>query len=375
MPITKKRNYGVELLRMVAMLFIVILHIAGVGGVNKAYPLHSAGYITALLLRSVTFCAVNCYALISGYVGCTVKKTAKKHSLSILNIFVQTLFWSVMIQLIFFAFGKTGWLGLIKSFFPIMTGQYWYSSAYIGLLLFTPFLNHLLQSLSVRMLRFIECTVFLISTYLTVFCLGDPFSLSSGYSTIWLILMYLLGGAIRLDIGFQELLKKRTLIKCSVCWGTIWLGTYFVQLFTAQIFGEPKYDGFLLRYVSLPNLFVACVLLAAFASKELTLPKWLEKTAKCSFGVYLIHTHPIVFSFLIINRFGFLANTPFFVMFCGVLLISATIYVFCTLLEYTRQLLFKAIHVETALEKISDIICRSAEKIMAVIQKWTSRSA
>ena len=63
---------------MVAMLFVVILHVAGVGGVNKAYPLHSAGYITALLLRSVTFCAVNCYALISGYVGCTGKKQRRR---------------------------------------------------------------------------------------------------------------------------------------------------------------------------------------------------------------------------------------------------------------------------------------------------------
>lgn len=75
----KKRNSGIELLRIIAMFSIVVLHIVGIGGINNAYPLHSAGYAAALLLRSVTFCSVNCYALISGYVGCTGRKNAAKH--------------------------------------------------------------------------------------------------------------------------------------------------------------------------------------------------------------------------------------------------------------------------------------------------------
>ena len=44
----KKRNSGIELLRIIAMFSIVVLHIVGIGGINNAYPLHSAGYAAAL---------------------------------------------------------------------------------------------------------------------------------------------------------------------------------------------------------------------------------------------------------------------------------------------------------------------------------------
>lgn len=366
----KKRNSGIELLRIIAMFSIVLLHIVGIGGINNAYPLHSAGYAAALLLRSVTFCSVNCYALISGYVGCTGRKNAAKHVKSILNILVQTLFWSFLIALIFFACGKTGIKGLAKSLFPLMMHQYWYSCAYIGLLLLSPLLNFLLQKLSVRMLRFIEITVITISVYLTVFFFGDPFGLSSGYSTLWLILLYLLGGCIRLDEGFFRLLKSRAAIKCAVCWGVIWLGTYAAQLITAMIFSTPRYDVAFLRYVSLPNLLVACVLLAAFSSADFSMPRWSEKAARCTFGVYLIHIHPLVITFLLDNRFAFFAKTPFFVMFFGVICIAAAIYAVCTLIEYARQLLFGIIKADRAITKTSEAICSLTEKYMRFFEKW-----
>ena len=65
----KQRNYGIDLLRMIAMLMVVILHILGKGGVLQAAPPLSIRYETAWLLETAAYCAVDCYALISGYVG------------------------------------------------------------------------------------------------------------------------------------------------------------------------------------------------------------------------------------------------------------------------------------------------------------------
>ena len=63
-----KRNYGIDLLRMILMLMVVILHVLGHGGVLDATTPLSAKYCVSWLIESFAYCAVNCYALISGYV-------------------------------------------------------------------------------------------------------------------------------------------------------------------------------------------------------------------------------------------------------------------------------------------------------------------
>ena len=68
----EQRNRGIDLLRMAAMWMVVILHILNKGGVLGATAPLSVGCETARLLEIAAYCAVNCYGLISGYVGVPV---------------------------------------------------------------------------------------------------------------------------------------------------------------------------------------------------------------------------------------------------------------------------------------------------------------
>ena len=61
------RVLGVDALRVVSMLMVLTLHVLGTGGIlNTAV---SKKYWAVWFLEIAAFCAVNCYALISGYVG------------------------------------------------------------------------------------------------------------------------------------------------------------------------------------------------------------------------------------------------------------------------------------------------------------------
>ena len=62
------RNYGIDLLRFVAMLGIVTLHILNHGGGLSAETdiLRSS---VIWMIEIAAYPAVNCYALISGYTG------------------------------------------------------------------------------------------------------------------------------------------------------------------------------------------------------------------------------------------------------------------------------------------------------------------
>ena len=57
------RNYGIDLLRLVAMFMVVVLHVLGHGGILNAAT--GINYSISMLLRICAYCAVDCYAIIS----------------------------------------------------------------------------------------------------------------------------------------------------------------------------------------------------------------------------------------------------------------------------------------------------------------------
>ena len=71
------RNRGVDLLRLISMLFVVVLHSLGRSGVLKA-DADSGLYKAAWLIEIFCYGAVNIFALISGYVGYRDEKRPMK---------------------------------------------------------------------------------------------------------------------------------------------------------------------------------------------------------------------------------------------------------------------------------------------------------
>lgn len=66
---TTKRNSGIDLLRIISMIMIVTLHLLGHGGILNNLEPFTSGHYSAWTLEIIAYCAVNCYALISGYVS------------------------------------------------------------------------------------------------------------------------------------------------------------------------------------------------------------------------------------------------------------------------------------------------------------------
>ena len=117
----QERNYGIDLLRIVAIYMILILHILGQGGVLKNIWIEADCYEAAWTMELMAYCAVNCYALISGYVGLN-----SRFKLS--NLFLiwgQVVFISVVSLAIFACFGTdiTG-SNLLDACLPVASGTY-----------------------------------------------------------------------------------------------------------------------------------------------------------------------------------------------------------------------------------------------------------
>ena len=130
------RNYGIDLLKIVSMLMVVVLHILGQGGVLEATIPGTPRWAVAWLCEAVCYGAVNQFALASGYVGVT---SSHKPS-NTLSIWLQTFFWSFGIMLIGHCLMPStyGVEVLIRAMAPISTGVYWYMSACMITMLIAP---------------------------------------------------------------------------------------------------------------------------------------------------------------------------------------------------------------------------------------------
>lgn len=334
--VLSKRNYGIDLLRIVSMFLVVLLHVLGQGGILGVAKEGSVNFKIAWLLETAAFCAANCYALISGYVGVG---TRHKYA-NILNLYLEVVFYTVLVVL-GFKYYMPDVLSegvFIRALFPFVYNQYWYFTAYFCVFFFMPFMNKLLLSLNKNELRTLAITIFALFTLLPMFFACDVFSLGWGYSSLWIGALYLFGGCLKLlEAGKQ---KKAVYIGIYVfCVLVSWLNKFLLPY--------PK-NAFLLNYIS-PTILLAAASLLIFFSK-LTFRKWsirlISFFSPLAFGVFLFHTHPYIWHHWLYNRYiGFIEFSPL-KLALSVVLASLVIWFVCSIVDFIRHLLFKLFRIK-----------------------------
>lgn len=189
----KTRNYGIDFLRMISMIMIVMLHTLGHGGILRSVSFLSVHYQIAWLLEVIAFGAVNTYAMISGFVS--VDSHFKISN--ILILWLQVLFYGILINTVFFFLlpesrNTSGW---IQALFPVTRKEYWYFTAYAGVFFLSPFINQMFRNLSEKQIKTLFCfTLVVFSVVPTISQTFTPqqdvFYMGDGYSVFWLTLMY-----------------------------------------------------------------------------------------------------------------------------------------------------------------------------------------
>ncbi len=215
-----ERNHGIELLRIFAMLLAAVLHILKKGGVITASEGNLSAYSTVWLLEAAAYCAVNCYALISGYVGYSDRPKPLRLARCI-ELWLQVVFYSVIITTVYCiaGVGSVGVSDFADAFLPVTSKQYWYFTAYIGMFFFIPLLNALVRRLNRRAL--VSLCIMLIAVFslydtFASFWKKDPLALVGGHSPLWLGVLYIFGAAMKkLRVPESMSSKKALLIYAS----------------------------------------------------------------------------------------------------------------------------------------------------------------
>ena len=344
-----ERNHGIDLLRIVSMFMVLLLHILGHGGVLKATAPGTPQNTAAWTLETLAYCAVNCYALISGYVGIRGKYKYSNFAL----IWLQTVFYTLIITTLFFAFSD---VPLVKGSFtrallPVKSSSYWYLTAYACMFFFIPALNTLVNSLQKKQAFAIVITVIVLFTVLSTFAksellsfkVNDLFVTSGGYSPLWLCLLYIIGAFIS---KYQDSFKIKPII-CFALYFLLSVITLLEKLFVKK--------SVLINYTSPTVLFCAILLLIGFSQLKCKFgKKIISFFAPLSFSVYLIHENSLVRNEFITERFSKLASFSALKLIICVVFAAAVIYIVCSAIDLIRHYLFKGLKLKARLSKLED---------------------
>ncbi len=398
MEIQKEKNYGIELLRITAIIMVIFLHVLGQGGVYpytglaKVLESHPWNYRLAWLLETAGFGAVNLFALISGYVG--VKSTYKTKRY--LSLWCLVAFWGLVMVLLIdklpVVFEKyNDFIKILipnlkdnfetvvidsdsyfSALFPVSNKQYWYFNAYTLTYLLSPILNKAMNNLEKSELKRVVIIIFLFPSILAAVNNSDLFVTGYGYSAIWLICLYIIGGYVRLHTNEKCVPKILCLLgfiaSTLIAWG---YRLFIDRLIVLNPKDEllPDYRSQFIQYTS-PFILIGSVFLLLLF-RQINIKFKVSKAiigfiSSTSFGIYIIHVQPVFWKYFMYLRFwkvGYYENT--WQMFIHVLAAVFVIYITCVILEKIRQLLFKY----TFFDKLIEITGNGIDKLFGILTK------
>ena len=174
----RKRQAGIELLRMVAMMMIVTMHfLANSGNLLEPGKPSDVSAVLGTILENFCLAAVR----------------PQKAAAFLLRIW----FYSLLVPLVLMGLGistgfQNGIYGILPYLFPIETEHYWFATSFLLLMLLMPFLNLAAQHLPKKTYQTALVVLFIflsgIKSIVPVAFATDRY----GYDLTWFVFVYLL---------------------------------------------------------------------------------------------------------------------------------------------------------------------------------------
>src|SRR5574344_2098050 len=184
---------GIDILKIVIVYFVVVLFILNGGLLMNVLP-GTFNYYGINILNIVSLIMVNALGLIMGYLKINQKFQLKK----IINLWLYTVFISLIVVLVCSLFKPLDLKKYIGVFLPIVSNNYWYLNIFFALSFLGPFINRFMLYLDQKQLKRFLLAVFLLLSVFPMFAFDDLFNTNGGYSLIWFSFLYMMGSYIKL---------------------------------------------------------------------------------------------------------------------------------------------------------------------------------
>ncbi|ORX78487.1 hypothetical protein BCR32DRAFT_270054 [Anaeromyces robustus] len=145
----RKRNYGIDILKMVSMFMVIQLHIIGKSKIVNKNP-KDTNFLISYFMLIYAYCAVNLFAMTSGYLIVNTKYSRFKIIPTWLNVSYYAGLINVLFKIIpvLSTYHTVTNIEIIKAYLtPVTSKYYWYFTCYFALYFFIPYINQMLHSI------------------------------------------------------------------------------------------------------------------------------------------------------------------------------------------------------------------------------------
>lgn len=349
-----ERTIGLDVAKILAMFMVFVIHNLGQGGVLQSVERTTPSFYLLWYLENIGIVGVNVFALISGYIS-VVKKI---NYYRVFYVMVQATFWATLIMIGLCALGQSYSLKTILSnVLPIISGRYWYINSYIGMMLLAPFLNHGLQELSRNSLS--KLVMILLIMACSIGFIGN-FTLLGGYSVIWLVIMYIVGGYFRLYNPMKN--YKNFGVYFFVCPIISLLLEFLSKFLNIQIHIFTDYTS--------PIVFCQSLLLFELMRRikvNMKYSEMIKKVSSLTLGAYLINCSEL-YNFLG-GKLVWVLDYNFIIQFLLVLILSIAMYIIALIMENMRVLLFRVTKTDEAINQVYSVVVRKFNCLTNILIK------
>lgn len=283
----QSRQANIELLRIISMVMIVAHHLSFYGCVEFDTMSISVNRLWSQLLMYGGHVGVDIFVLIGGYFMIS-SKTMKL--VKIARLWLMMLFYSVLtyaIAVAFFGYSVSVKLLMIVVT-PFLNEQWPFASAYLMLMVLSPFINILLNKISKSSYRLLLGVFAFVWVIIPTF---TTFEVEGNY-LLWMIALYSFAGYVRL---YKEDFTKDS--KFYICVAFICAILSFASAIVLDIIGlkvnvAAKYATHFSGMQHLNIVLWAICLFIGFVKLPSTkgiYDKAINMVASLMFGVYLLH--------------------------------------------------------------------------------------
>lgn len=341
------RIYGIDWCKVIAMLMICSLHYIGHGGVisSKNDIIASGGGA----FKSFAIGAVNLYMLATGYL--MYGKTFKIKR--IVRIWTETFFYSVLMGgIVIFLTRQWGLRDIVKSCLPVISIEYWYITAYIVLLLFSPALNITVSGLDKKnAYGLLGLIVVFFSLWKSIFPNNGLLETGylQGYGIVWMMCMYLFGAIIK---KYPPYISKKNLI----------FGIYLVcsmLIFCVSMLGRNMHildDGN--KVFDYNHIFVLCgsvslfLILLHIPNNNSLVSTKISTISNHTLAVYLIQEQFRLKDILWTLITDFVLKHSYIIILLFSVMAIILVFSTCILIDILRKKIFERLQIDETVTKI-----------------------
>ena len=353
-PIVKERESGVELLRIILMLQVIFLHISNFGefaSINKDWGgMHELVY---WVMQTLCRCPVYVFMIISGYFSVTSKATMTTIWKKAGVVYLPMIFYSLVLTLVM---GATSFIDLsgadiIKSFFPVTSGIWYFMTVYLLVLILSPVVNSALTKLSKKDFQILLGVLFFLFSIWQVLANVEPIGniirtssiieATKGRGIYGFLFMYIIGAYLRLHKEREE----------KIAWKYLFLYAG-LALFDVEFVYVSKGVPFLENYVKVinhnnaPVAILQGICLFLFFRTLRFKSRIINRISNHNLGVYMIHEHwlvrPVVWDKIFVaTQNPLFYSSPFYLI--KIYGIMFAIYISCWVIDFARGYLFDTV--------------------------------